>query len=272
MMRYTFYFLFLLTFASCKQSEKMPESSQNPETEKSEMNAREDQWLFLQEKYADKRDQGISFYASGENPYWEITINDQEVIRFSSQSDFGDFTASGVEAMQPKDLNAIVYGVKTKEGTLSAMVFTDSCTTDKGEKLPYRLSISGKKEKGSLAEFQGCGLYLNNPALHDIWALKGWSALSANQHIEPSAYLEFNMKTQRLYGNLGCGEIEGNFTPMGDKIKIYDLDYRNKPCAENASGEELFDYLNYKTHKLVIDGLNLMLVHEQDTLRFIKVD
>lgn len=271
-MRNTLYIFLLLIFASCKQSEKIPESSQNSEPEKSEMNPREDHWLTLQGKYADKREEGISFYAFGENPFWEMTIDDQDGLMFSSQSEFGDLNAIEVEGMQPQDLNAMVYGAKTDDGTISAMVFTDSCITDKGEKLPFRLSISGKKGKGSLAEFKGCGLYLNNPALHDIWAVKGWSALSANKHIESGSYLEFNMKTQRIYGNLGCGEIEGSFTPMGDKIKIYGLDYRNKPCEINGSGKELFDHLNFNTHKLVIDGLDLMLISEQDTVLFIKAD
>ena len=271
-MRNTLFILLLLTFVSCKQSEKMPENSQNSKIEKSESDLREDQWLSLQQKYAEKRQEGISFYAFGENPHWEMTIDEQNGLRFSSQSEFGDFDASDVEGFQPQDLNAIVYGAKTEKGTLSAMVFTDTCTTEKGEKLPLRLSISGKKGEGSLAEFKGCGLYLNNPSLHDIWALKGWTALSANEQIEPGAYLEFNLKTQRLYGNLGCGEIEGNFSPMGDKIKIYGLDYRNTPCEKNESGKKIFDHLNYKTHKLSIHGLDLMLIHDQDTLRFLKAD
>ena len=271
-MRYTLFIYIVFVFAGCKQSEKVTNDLQNREMEKTETNQREDQWLILQEKYSEKRKEGISFYAFGENPSWEMNIDDRKGVRFSSQSEFGDFNASEVEGMQPQDLNAMIYGAKTEEGTLSATVFTDSCTTVKGEKLPYKLTVSGKKGEGSLAEFRGCGLYLTNPALHDIWALKDWSALSANKRIDPGAYLEFNMQTQRIYGNLGCGEIEGNFTPMGDKIKIYGLDYRNKPCKENESGKEIFDHLNFKTHKLVIDGLDLMLINEQDTLRFIKAD
>lgn len=271
-MRNIVYLLLILTFASCKQSEKMPENSQNSKVENSQDNPREDQWLSLQEKYADKRHEGISFYAFGENPNWEITIDEQNVLLFSSQSEFGDFNAPDAEGLQPQDLNAMIYGAKTDQGSISVMVFTDSCTTGKGEKLPYRLSISGKKGEGSLAEFKGCGLYLNNPALHDIWALRSWSGLTTNERIDPSAYLEFNMKTQRLYGNLGCGEIEGNFTPMGSNIKIYGLNYRNKPCEENGTGKELFDHLNFKTHKLVINSLDLMLIHEQDTVKFIKAD
>lgn len=270
-MRNTLFILLILAFANCKQTEKTSENPQNSEMETSEIN-REDQWLILQEKYAEKRREGNVFYAFGENPQWEMTIDDKSGIQFSSQSAFGDFNAPEVEGMQPQDINAMIYGAKTGEGTFSAMVFTDSCKTDKGESLPLRLSISGKKGEGSLAEFKGCGLYLNNPALHDIWAVKGWTALSANENIELGAYLEFSMRTQRIYGNLGCGEIEGHFTPMGDKIKIDGLNNRNKPCEINGPGKEIFDYLNFKTHKLVVDGINLRLIHEQDTLSFIKAD
>lgn len=271
-MQKALYILLLLAFASCKQSGKIPESSQKTEMEKSQTSLREDQWLILQEKYADKRREGIRIYAYGHSPDWELTINEQNELSFSSETQFGDFKAPQVEGIEPQDLNAMIYGAKTVDGTLSAMVFTDSCFTEKGEVLPYRLTVSATKEEGGFAEFKGCGLYLNNPALHDIWAIKGWNVLSANKRMEPGAYLEFNMRTQRIYGNLGCGEIEGNFTPMGDRIKLYGLDYRNKPCDKDQPGKEIFDHLNFKTHKLVLNGRDLMLIHDRDTLKLIKAD
>jgi len=199
-------------------------------------------------------------------------MDEKQKIHFSSQSEFGDYYASEIEGMEPQDINAMIYGAQTQEGSLSVMVFSESCKTEDGEMFPYRITVSGRKEEGRLAEFRGCGLYLNNPALHDIWAVKTWSALSANKVVDSGAYLEFNMKSQRLYGNLGCGEIEGNFTPMGDKIKIYGMDYLNEICDGKDTAKELFDLLNFKTHKLVIQEINLMLIHEQDTVKFIKAD
>ena len=266
-MRNLVYILLFVALAGCKHSEKMPVSSENKEPDQ-----RQDGWLTIQNRYDHKRLEGITFYAFGDNPRWEISLNDQQAVRLISESEFGGFEASHVEAMAPQDLNAMVYGAKTEEGVLSIMTFADSCDSGKDGAYPLRVVIAGKKESGEIAEFEGCGLYLNNPALHDIWALKVWSGLHENKIIDSNVHLEFNLLSNRLYGNLGCGEIEGSFNPMGDKIKIFDLGYHNQPCENNELGAGLFDHLNYKTHEIVVAGRELILAHDQDTLRFIKVD
>ncbi|NEN25502.1 META domain-containing protein, partial [Cryomorpha ignava] len=216
---------------------------------------------------------GVDFIAFGKNPDWQLVITKNNELSIATKTDFGSFGAPNLEGMEPQDLNAMVYGAQTQKGTISVMVFSDSCLSHEVGLLPNRVKISAQKADRAVAQFIGCGLYLNDPTLHDIWAVRSWSSLDSTEKIPKGAYLEFNMQTNRIYGNLGCGEITGYFDPMGSRLKIYRMDYADKNCAEESISISLFSALNFSTHELIIkDGLELRLISNGDTITFIKAD
>lgn len=233
---------------------------------------RSDGWLSQQMKYADERIAGVDLIAFGENPNWKLAISSNGDLSFNTETSFGNFEASGVEGIQPQDLNAMTYGALSEVGTISMMVFSDSCLASSEIKFPKRIKISAKKGEKALQSFNGCGLYLNDPALHDIWAVKSWKGLGGEKGVPQNAFIEFNMKTQRIYGNLGCGDLSGYFSPMGSKLKLYALDYTDKLCPEDGSSMALFNHLNFKTHTIHKADVNLQLIAEGDTITFLKVD
>lgn len=245
-----------------------PDKSISPEKERS------DDWLQLQLAYAEKREQGIDFYAVGDG--WTLTIDEDKAIRYISQTRDIDFTAPGAQGLQPADLNATIYNVFTESGSLSIRLTPDTCINQKGEIMPYQVNVSLKNRVAEISTFNGCGLYLNNPVLNDIWALKSWNRYSdslGTPGFPGNPFIEINLGSNRFSANLGCGDVEGSITAKGNKLKIYDLDYLNRDAdCDSEMAQDLFDYLNFKDHYVSIDGLKLKLTTGTDTLVFQKVD
>ena len=262
----------VVLISGCTNSERISENSKESNLDISDDNARNDHWLTLQERFAKEREKGVDFIASGKNFDWQVVITKSNDLSLITKSDFGSFGAPNIEGFEPQDLNAMVYGAQTQKGSISVMVFPDSCKSSKDGLLPYRVKISVLKADGIIKEFTGCGLYLNDPTLHDIWAIKSWSGLSADEKIPIGAYLEFNFQSNVLFGNIGCGEITGSFKPMGSKMKIYGMDYSDKNCSDESISMRLFNTLNFTTYELIKDGLKLSFLSESDTITFIKAD
>lgn len=267
---------FMLFLVACNSNSALtnnemtstPDKSISPNTERS------DNWLQLQLAYAEKREQGIDFYAVGDA--WTLMIDEDKTTRFDSDTLGIHFSAPGTKGLQPADLNAIMYNVFTETGSLSIRLTPDSCIDQKGEKMPYKVNVSLKNGVGEMSTFNGCGLYLNNPVLNDIWALKSWNRYNDSLYTSGfpgNPFIEINLQTNRISGNLGCGDITGFITPKGNKIKIYRLDYLTKSSGcDSEIAQELFDYLNYRDHYVSLNGLQLQLVTASDTLVFQKVD
>ena len=96
-------------------------------------------------------------------------------------------------------------------------IFTLSCSTQKNNsstaKKDYsRTSLDGKGDSGKNSDQGTTIVGINDIALQ----LGGeWNIISVgNKKVnpEPRAYLHFDFKNKRLYGNNGCNFINGTFT------------------------------------------------------------
>ncbi len=266
----------ILCLVACNSNSEMTnnEMKSAPEKSISPGKERSDGWLQLQLSYTQKREQGIDFYAFGNE--WSLTIDEDKAIRFVSVARSIDINAPGVEGIQPIDLHAIIYNLSRENGSLSIRLIPDTCINQEGDKMPYNVNVSFKNRVGEISTFNGCGAYLNNPQMNDIWALKSWTRYSdslRSPNFPGNPLIELNLQSNRLSGNLGCGEITGYIAPKGNKLKIYSLDYLNKSSVcDSEIARELFDYINFKDHYVSLHGLQLQLATASDTLIFQKVD
>lgn len=273
--------IIILGGVACTSNSKVgrtPENDDSKDAPKPSVTnpGRVDYWLQQQEAYADKRVAGIDFYAMDSSNVWTLAIDEDKEIRFTSQNKEMSFKVAAVEGRQPADLNATMYMLNTDKGTCTIRITPDTCINGKDERLPYTVKVFIKNGDGAMQSFEGCGIYLNNPALNDIWALKYASAYSAGNELEKlpvNPYIELNLGTNRVYGNLGCGEIAGYLRAKGNKLRIYGLDYINSDhdCASQTARNLLIG-MNYKDLYVSIKQTRMKLVVNSDTLIFQKVD
>jgi len=106
--------------------------------------------------------------------------------------------------------------------------------------------------------------------LHDIWALKQVDGVKAAPE-QVTAYLEFNLTTNKVYGNTGCNSLSGEIKVEGDSIKLLNLAVTEMFCV-GFKNEQEYLYRLQNPMKYSLNGLELTLISNQSVLIFQKVD
>lgn len=119
-------------------------------------------------------------------------------------------------------------------------IFTLSCNTQKNNsstaKKDYsRTSLDGKGDSGKNSDQGTTIVGINDIALQ----LGGeWNIISVgNKNVdpEPRAYLHFDFKNNRLYGNNGCNYINGTFTADATKLTLSEMISTMMACENMAT-------------------------------------
>jgi len=109
-----------------------------------------------------------------------------------------------------------------------------------------------------------------NSRLHDIWALKSIDEKVIGSE-QSNAYLEFNLTTEKVYGNTGCNSISGNLTIHSDTLILSNLAVTEMLCF-NFQNEQEYISLIQLPMVYRIEELELVLKSTRATLIFRKVD
>ncbi len=167
MIRTLVYFLSVISFWGCVQ----PLKTGNNIFKKDSIIANNS--LALQpDKFRTKFEQGIDFIASGNELFWILEIDFDKSMHFKMPDGFEIHTPA-VEGVKAMDANVTRYNASTEKGTLTVQIQKLECINDmSGEKLGYTVTIDTKnKTDKEYRTYKGCGQYLADYRLHDIWLL-----------------------------------------------------------------------------------------------------
>lgn len=109
-----------------------------------------------------------------------------------------------------------------------------------------------------------------NYRLHDIWALRTIDGIEIGQE-QSNAYLEFNLTTEKCYGNTGCNSLSGDLVINPDTLRLSNLAVSEMLCIGFQFEHNYISSLK-KPMNYIIDNLELTLTSKQSTLTFRKVD
>jgi heat shock protein HslJ/uncharacterized membrane protein len=154
---------------------------------------------------------GIYFRAAGNEPEWSLKISEKQIEFNSLKPGFESFNSVHVEPVRAMDANVKMYRVATETGTMSIQIFQKECTnTLSGEKFPYavEIEITIKNKSGKL---NGCGKYITDAGLHDIWVLEklNGNAVLPADFMKELPNLEINSSTNNFMGFAGCNRMNG---------------------------------------------------------------
>ncbi|QLE00851.1 META domain-containing protein [Galbibacter sp. BG1] len=215
---------------------------------------------------------GVDFMASGENPSWSLLIDFDKSMTFTSLDTPKNITSPVPEARIPQDVNAVNYSAETENGILQVTIFKKPCVTDSDEAFSYKVRISTKtKNMENFKEFEGCGKYIGDYRLNDIWALE-----SINGEAVPTdtkrPNLEFNLRTGKVFGFGGCNRINGTLIVEKDSLAIGELASTKMKCPNIEMETKFLQTVNNKKFQFSYENLLLTLKSDKDTLVFRKVD
>jgi heat shock protein HslJ/uncharacterized membrane protein len=238
MMRYccTLFFLFLL--CSCKTQATQPVITTNEQSTRAYQ---------LQKENMEKE---IYFRAIGNEPEWSLKISSNQIEFTSLLPDFKAFNAPHVEPVRAMDANVKRYSVSTETGTMIITIEQDQCTnTMSGAVLPYQVRVEVYQGNDLKTTLSGCGYYVMDPKLHDIWVLEKMNGenISINKFSKELPYLEINTTEGTFMGYGGCNRMNGKLFFEKGLLRFTNIATTEMACGSQNRESELLHSLQSST-------------------------
>ena len=229
-----------------------------------------DSTSFTRKKY----NEGIMFYATGNEPFWSLDINKENALIFKTLN--GDkLLTPPVEPVKAMDANIKSYSATTESGSLKATIIADECIDNmSGQKFGYKVEVQYKPEGSEeVMEFKGCGSYVPDYALEGKWKLKkiGDEFIVDSVYSQKFPFIEFRPDEMQVGGVAGCNNIRGAMWQEADKLRFTNMISTLMACPEEMREREILMGLNSTTsYKLEGNLLTLLnpdgklLVYEKE--------
>lgn len=229
---------------------------------------------FAYKQQMENLEKGIYFRGNGNESDWNLKIS-EKIIEFTSLiPGFESLTGSHVEPLHAMDANVKMYRVTDKLVTMIIQIMQQECiNTLSGEKSSYFVRIEIVKDNNSTF-LNGCGNYITDYRLHDIWVLEqlnGEKARTADFSTElPN--LEINSSTNQFMGFAGCNRMNGTVFFEREFLRFTNAITTRIACGENNKENEFLKALQ-STTTYKVENLRLILTNQSgNELIFKKVD
>ena len=219
---------------------------------------------------------GFGFAAYGNEPSFSLEIDFEKVIRFSAQDGFVLNTppVTGVRAM---DADVTFYHATTEAGEIRITISGEKCIDSlSGEESNYLTRIETRYSlENEFRSYNGCGRFIFDYRLHDIWVLKEMTGITLNPEklTKGSPVFEFNPDNGRFSGNAGCNELNAHIDVRGDKINFGKIISTRMACPDMSFEQTIISKIEGKTFIYKIHEGILTLEDESDfQMTFRKTD
>ena len=218
---------------------------------------------------------GVNFTASGNEPFWSLDIKFDSSIHFITMAG-REFTASIGRGVEAADANVTHYRSVTENGEILLQLFKQNCMDDiSGAKNSYQVKVQVKTAGDTeYTVYNGCGKYIGDYRLHDIWALQS----IGNKVIDPKEFqngiptIEFQLNEGKTYGFGGCNRFFGKIHLEDGAISFSQVGSTEMACPGLHLETEFLSTFSDKTLSYkVMEGI-LNLGEGENRLVFKKVD
>ncbi len=205
-----------------------------------------------------KWNDGVDFYAFGNEPFWSLDMDFNEDIRFKNLDGI-DFNAPAVEPISAMDAAVKRYRSVTESGDIIVQLIHSECMDNmSGEKFKYGVTIDYKlSTETGYKTFKGCGRFIPDPRLHGIWTIIEVDGMTLKQDDFKNEFprLEINASKEVILGHDGCNSFTGGIEILnkaiifgklaGTMMACPDLEISNK-IGMVLSGKKLSYIINDK--------------------------
>ncbi len=217
--------------------------------------------------------EGIDFYAIGNNPSWTLDIDFEKNMTFK-YIDGSSHITQATKSPQTTDVNATRYRAVTENSELLVAITEGQCKDNKtGEMFTSKVQIDAKKTTDKdYQHFEGCGNYIPDYRLNDIWAIQTiyQKEISLEGLTKGVPVIEFHLKENTIMGNTGCNNFNGTANYIGNKIEIGQLLNTLMACPDSNVEEYFLKILNGKTLTYKFDNGELKLYENKVEVMTLK--
>jgi heat shock protein HslJ len=205
---------------------------------------------------------GIYFRGTGNEPEWSLKISEKTIEFTSLKPSFESFKSVHVEPIRAMDANVKMYRIATESGTMNLQIMQQECVnTMSGEKFPYSVRIEIVKNNNS-TNFSGCGSYITDSRLHDIWVLEklNGKTVSASDFMKELPNLEINSATNNFLGFAGCNRMNGTIFFERGLLRFTNIITTRMACPGNNKESEFLKALQ-STTSYKVENMRLILTN-----------
>jgi len=216
----------------------------------------------------------VFFKASGTEPFWGIEIA-EDSIKFTSPEKENNFALAYVKPQKAMDANIISYQAKSDKIDLKFTIQQGKCSDGMSDKIyNYTVKASLKRENEKEMLLEGCGNYIIDYRLHDIWALEELEGKKINPEDFKKGVpnLEIYAEEARFSGMAGCNGMGGKLFFEKDVLRFIDI-FTTEMMCENYETEKILVKALQSTTRYELKNNKLYLFNPEGTKAiFRKVD
>ena len=218
---------------------------------------------------------GSYFKATGTEPFWGLKLYDNRV-QLNMVED--TLLTPPTQPIRVQDSNISLYRIQTEATQMDIIIAHKECTNAmSGEKSPYTVTIAYKKTgEEETKTFEGCGAYIPDYRLHDIWVLEemnGKTVSKADFNGKDVPNMEININTNSVSGFSGCNRMTGSLFFEKDVLRFTNLASTRMACPNlNAETEFLKALQSGTSYKIGNNRLYLSNNDQENLLVFKKID
>lgn len=274
---WTYVFLFVIT-VGCQQSTKIDSSEEvnvADQIEPSAAQVSDQPNLSFKMKLWER---GIDFYSRGNEPSWALDIDFDQGIKFTTLDDISIKTAIP-DVDKAEDDNITRIRAKIDPGDIVITIREEGCTDNmSGEAFKNKVTVVLNSEGDENYQiFEGCGQYVPDYSLHDIWVLTTINGESLEPDRFPdkgSPTFEFYAEEGRVSGHAGCNNFNGSFYVAEKNVIHFEpMAMTRMMCADMEIENLIEKSVAGKRLKYEIKNMHLTLEgYDGTVLVFKKVD
>ncbi|MCK0161369.1 META domain-containing protein [Allomuricauda sp. F6463D] len=218
---------------------------------------------------------GSYFKATGTEPFWGLKIYDDNV-ELQTMSD--TIHVPNTEPIKVQDANISMYRIQTEATSMDIVISQKECTNAmSGVISPYTVTISYKSTgEGETMVYEGCGSYITDYRLHDIWVLEKMlgTVVSKNDFSGRDVpNMEININNNRFSGFSGCNRMTGSLFFEQGILRFTQVASTRMACPSMEKEAEFLTALQGSTtYKIENNRLYLSNGSEENLLVFKKID
>lgn len=256
MKTFLFFPFILLFILSCAASEKCGSNQKQVTSSETEIIDPS----FYQEKFL----RGIKFFARGNEPFWSLDIYSDNKIVFSELNQL-QIVALNYKEEKGESENETIISAQSDKGELLVTILRDSCQDNmSGEMFDHQVSLRIKNSSSDEIALNGCGKYLYDYRLNDIWVMEEMTDVVLNKEnlMKGLPMFEFNLSEMRVSGHAGCNQFFGKINLKGNSISFGTLTATKMACPNMIVEQKVFQAINQNNFTYKIEKLKLILESE----------
>lgn len=194
---------------------------------------------------------GIFFKASGNEPFWNITMDNQQIVFTSLIEGLESLSVPLPEVRRTADANVKLYRAETEKTALSLTISQESCADTMADmESPYAVTLDINLNSGEKPlALKGCGTYQTDPRLNDIWVLEQVGEEKADPAWFESQLpeMEINTTENTFMGFAGCNRMRGGIFWEPGVFRFVDIATTRMACHPDNRESDFLENLKRVT-------------------------